>query len=153
MPLRPAKGTAHAARRPSTPPLTIDAIFPGTRAKYRPGSALRMHWPSMPYAKGSYACFLPDQARFSGHEAEPVGYLYFAGEHTSEEFQGYMNGAVESGRARRRAGAVGLAATFRVRPAARQAARLTLRGAEPEGCAMHRSTVHDELVGGDRNQR
>lgn len=75
----------------------IEAIFPGTRAKYRPGTALRMHWPSMPFTKGSYACFLPGQARFSGHEAEPVGHLYFAGEHTSEDFQGYMNGAVESG--------------------------------------------------------
>ncbi len=75
----------------------IEQIFPGTRAQYLNGSALRMHWPSMPLAKGSYTCFTPGQARFSGHEAAPVGQLYFAGEHTSEEFQGYMNGAVESG--------------------------------------------------------
>jgi len=75
----------------------IEAIFPGTRAMYRLGSALRMHWPSMPLARGSYACFRPGQARFSGSEGEAVGRLHFAGEHTSEDFQGFMNGAVESG--------------------------------------------------------
>jgi len=75
----------------------IEAIFPGTRASYRRGSALCMHWPSMPLARGSYACFKPGQARFSGNEGAPVGRLHFAGEHTSEDFQGFMNGAVESG--------------------------------------------------------
>lgn len=75
----------------------IETIFPGTQASYRKGSALRMHWPGMPLARGSYACFRPGQARFSGNEAEAVGRLHFAGEHTSEEFQGYMNGAVDSG--------------------------------------------------------
>lgn len=75
----------------------IEAIFPGTQASYRKGSALRMHWPSMPLARGSYACFRPGQARYSGSEGEAVGRLHFAGEHTSQDFQGFMNGAVESG--------------------------------------------------------
>ena len=30
--------------------------------------------------------------------ARPFGRLFFAGEHTSIKWQGYMNGAVESGR-------------------------------------------------------
>ena len=30
--------------------------------------------------------------------ARPAGRLFFAGEHTSLRWQGYMNGAVESGR-------------------------------------------------------
>lgn len=75
----------------------IEEIFPGARASYREGSALRMHWPSMPLARGSYSCFRPGQARYSGSEGSAVGRLHFAGEHTSVDFQGYMNGAVESG--------------------------------------------------------
>jgi monoamine oxidase len=34
---------------------------------------------------------------FHGSEWEPEGRVYFAGEHTSEEASGYLNGAVESG--------------------------------------------------------
>jgi monoamine oxidase len=30
--------------------------------------------------------------------SRPAGRLFFAGEHTSNRWQGYMNGAVESGR-------------------------------------------------------
>jgi monoamine oxidase len=32
-----------------------------------------------------------------GIEAEPEGRCHFAGEHTSAQWQGYLNGAVESG--------------------------------------------------------
>ena len=49
------------------------------------------------WTRGSYACYLPGQAGFSGVEGERVGNLHFCGEHTSVEFQGYMNGGVESG--------------------------------------------------------
>ena len=34
-------------------------------------------------------------------ERERQGTCHFAGEHTSIDFQGYLNGAVETGRARR----------------------------------------------------
>ena len=34
----------------------------------------------------------------SGVEAEPFENILFAGEHCSTAFQGYMNGALESGR-------------------------------------------------------
>jgi len=56
-----------------------------------------MYWPTAPFALGSYACYLPGQAGWSGTEGEPVGRLHFCGEHTSEDFQGYMEGAAESG--------------------------------------------------------
>ena len=56
-----------------------------------------MHWPSSPLFLGSYACYLPGQAAWSGTEGETEGHLYFCGEHTSEDFQGYMEGAAESG--------------------------------------------------------
>jgi monoamine oxidase len=75
----------------------IDQIFPGAAAAYVPGSALRMHWPTLPHTLGSYTCYLPGQARFSGLEGVRVGGLHFCGEHTSQDFQGFMNGGVESG--------------------------------------------------------
>jgi monoamine oxidase len=75
----------------------IDAIFPGAEAAYIRDSALRMHWPSAELFKGSYACYLPGQAVWSGTEGEATGNLHFCGEHTSEDFQGYMEGAAESG--------------------------------------------------------
>jgi len=33
----------------------------------------------------------------AGQEATSAGNIFFAGDHTSKEFQGYMNGAAESG--------------------------------------------------------
>jgi len=39
-----------------------------------------------------------DSTRFAGYEGVPEGTIHFAGEHTSLEFQGYMEGAVRSGR-------------------------------------------------------
>lgn len=75
----------------------LDEIFPGSSAHYIPGSAVRMHWPTVEHTKGSYACYLPGQASFSGHEGEAVGRLRFCGEHTSVDFQGFMNGGAETG--------------------------------------------------------
>jgi monoamine oxidase len=75
----------------------LEVIYPGVQAAYRPGSAVRMHWPTFEFMKGSYACFKPGQAIWSGTEGERVGNLHFAGEHTSVDFQGYMEGAAESG--------------------------------------------------------
>jgi monoamine oxidase len=56
-------------------------------------------WEQDPFARGGYAFFDPsfDPAR-RAWLARPSGRLFFAGEHTSMRWQGYMNGAVESGR-------------------------------------------------------
>jgi monoamine oxidase len=55
-------------------------------------------WESDPWARGGYAVFdrdfRPEQRRWL---AQPFERLFFAGEHTSMRWQGYMNGAVESG--------------------------------------------------------
>jgi monoamine oxidase len=75
----------------------VEAIFPGTRATYVAGSAVRMHWPTYPHSKGSYACYKPGQWSFWSTEGERVGNLHFCGEHTSLDFQGYMEGAAETG--------------------------------------------------------
>lgn len=75
----------------------LDGVFPGVAAA-RDEHHASFHWPGFAWAKGSYACFAPGQfAAFHGAEAEPVGRLFFAGEHTSSEFQGFMEGAAESG--------------------------------------------------------
>jgi hypothetical protein len=56
-----------------------------------------MHWPTYPHSKGSYACYKPGQWSFWSTEGERIGNLHFCGEHTSLDFQGYMEGAAETG--------------------------------------------------------
>jgi monoamine oxidase len=75
----------------------LDALFPGTKAAYT-GKAERFNWPTHPWTKASYSAYKPGQyAAFRGSEGEAVGNLRFAGEHTSLDFQGYMEGGAESG--------------------------------------------------------
>jgi monoamine oxidase len=77
----------------------LEQVFPGSNASYT-GKVVRFDWSSYPYSLGGYACYRPGQwTGFGGVEGESIGNLYFAGEHCSPEFQGFMNGAVESGKA------------------------------------------------------
>ena len=56
-------------------------------------------WEQDPYARGGYAFFDPGyDPSLRAWLSRPAGRLFFAGEHTSIRWQGYMNGAVESGR-------------------------------------------------------
>ncbi|HEY2905007.1 MAG TPA: NAD(P)/FAD-dependent oxidoreductase [Vicinamibacterales bacterium] len=59
----------------------------------------QVRWEDDPWSRGGYAFFDPayDPA-LRAWLARPFGRLFFAGEHTSIKWQGYMNGAVESGR-------------------------------------------------------
>jgi monoamine oxidase len=75
----------------------LDQVFPGTAQQYVADSALRFAWTDNPYSKGSYACPKPGQWAFFDHMAERSGTLHFCGEHTSEDFQGFMEGAAETG--------------------------------------------------------
>lgn len=53
-----------------------------------------------PWTLASYACWRVGQViTMMGAEGKKVGNLYFAGQHTSLCFQGYMEGAVETGEA------------------------------------------------------
>jgi monoamine oxidase len=55
-------------------------------------------WETDPYARGGYAYFDPAFAPdLRSWLSRPAGRLFFAGEHTAIRWQGYMNGAVESG--------------------------------------------------------
>lgn len=75
----------------------IERAYPGT-TRERNGKVSRFHWPTHPWTKGSYSCYKPGQwTTIAGAEGVPVGNLFFAGEHCSYDFQGYMNGAAQSG--------------------------------------------------------
>ncbi len=56
-------------------------------------------WEDDPFARGGYAFFDPEfDTGLRPWLARPCNRIVFAGEHTSVQWQGYMNGAVESGR-------------------------------------------------------
>jgi monoamine oxidase len=75
----------------------IERAYPGTTAE-RNGKVSRFHWPTYAWTKGSYSCYRPGQwTTIAGAEGLPVGNLFFAGEHCSYDFQGYMNGAAQTG--------------------------------------------------------
>jgi monoamine oxidase len=77
----------------------LDQVIPGMKAAAN-GKVARMHWPTYPLTKASYACYLVGQwTGIAGAEAERVGNVHFAGEHTSLDAQGYMEGAAASGAA------------------------------------------------------
>jgi monoamine oxidase len=55
-------------------------------------------WEEDQWARGGYAAFGPRfEPSLRSWLARPAGRVLFAGEHTSGEWQGYMNGAIESG--------------------------------------------------------
>jgi monoamine oxidase len=75
----------------------LEPVLPGITARWN-GRATVDHWLGNPWTKGSYSFWKVGQyTRFAGVEGEPEGNCHFAGEHTSIDFQGYLNGAVESG--------------------------------------------------------
>ena len=75
----------------------IERAYPGTLAQ-RNGKVSRFHWPTYPWTKGAYACYKPGQwTTIAGAEGVPVGNLFFAGEHCSYDFQGFMNGGAQTG--------------------------------------------------------
>ena len=77
----------------------LNGLFPGISDKFD-GKRVVMSWPDYKFTRGSYTCPLVGQFTTLLEEtAEPElnGRLIFAGEHTSGELSGFMNGAVQSG--------------------------------------------------------
>jgi monoamine oxidase len=57
-----------------------------------------LSWNADPWARGGYAFFDPGfNPELRAWLARRCDSLFFAGEHTSLQWQGYMNGAIESG--------------------------------------------------------
>lgn len=55
------------------------------------------NWYQNLYAGGAYACYKPNQmTTIAGWEGKPVGNIYFSGEHCSENYGGFMYGAIET---------------------------------------------------------
>jgi monoamine oxidase len=72
-------------------------VLPGISAKWN-GLATFDDWQANPWTLGSYAFWRVGQyTAIAGAERERSNNCHFAGEHTSIDFQGYLNGAVESG--------------------------------------------------------
>lgn len=75
----------------------LDELYPGVSDAYVPGTAARMFWPEAPWVRGSYTCYRPGQWEFYSYEGQREGNLHFCGEHASLDYQGYMEGAAETG--------------------------------------------------------
>ncbi|MCC5863844.1 MAG: FAD-dependent oxidoreductase [Wenzhouxiangella sp.] len=77
----------------------LEQVYPGLAASRSSTSKqARMHWPSNPWVRGSYACYGPGQwTTLRGAAGESVGGLHFAGEHCALDSQGYMEGGCKTG--------------------------------------------------------
>ena len=75
----------------------LEPVLPGATGQWN-GKVALDYWTGNPWTKGSYSYWKVGQyTSFSGSEGERSGNCHFAGEHTSQDFQGYLNGAVETG--------------------------------------------------------
>ena len=76
---------------------TLEPVMPGITAQWNGRQQLE-YWPGNPYTLGAYSYWRVGQyTKFAGAEGERQGTCHFCGEHTSIDFQGYLNGAVETG--------------------------------------------------------
>lgn len=83
----------------------LERVYPGALAAASRDGAGKFvahleHWPSSPYAKGSYTANHPGYfTELADLEGMPVDNVYFAGEHANSfyEWQGFMEGAALSG--------------------------------------------------------
>lgn len=76
----------------------LDKIYPGSATAYNKIN-IKYCWATNALVKGGYSSFRKGQwSTLAGWEAVPVGNIYFAGEHVSRDFQGYMNGGAQTGR-------------------------------------------------------
>jgi monoamine oxidase len=87
----------------------LNRAIPGAQ-EAATGAFLRTRWSQEPFTRGSYVNFRPgqltafsdflyiDSADIRERQDVHVGNLVFAGEHLSDAFSGFMNGAAETGR-------------------------------------------------------
>ena len=76
----------------------LDKIYPGIKSKYNDNADIAW-WPKSKIIKASYSAFYPGQWNdVMPYINEPIGNILFAGEHCSEDFQGFMNGGAQTGK-------------------------------------------------------
>jgi monoamine oxidase len=93
-------GTGTASSRAQEFMAQLQPVFPTVPnlANHATGRATLDFWTAYPWTKGSYSYWKVGQyTKFSGMEYARQGNCHFCGEHTSQDFQGYLNGAVETG--------------------------------------------------------
>ncbi len=74
-----------------------EAIFPGLKASYN-GRKVRKAWNQNPFSKAAYSSYTIGQyTTIAGAEPIRVGNLHFCGEHTTMDYQGWMEGAARTG--------------------------------------------------------
>lgn len=75
----------------------LDAVWPGA-TEHSTAKAVLSHPTFDPFARGSYSGWLVGQyTRIAGYERVRQGNVFFAGEHCSVIFQGFMEGAAREG--------------------------------------------------------
>ena len=75
----------------------LERVHPGIGARFN-GRVIRNAWDRYPWTRGSYSLLKPGQyTAFHGIESQAEGRVRFAGEQSSADWYGYLNGAVESG--------------------------------------------------------
>jgi monoamine oxidase len=75
----------------------LEPVLPGITRRWD-GRATVDCWKTNKWTRGSYSFYRVGQyTRFGGAEAEAEGGVHFCGEHTTQDYQGYLNGAVFSG--------------------------------------------------------
>jgi len=75
----------------------LGVVVPGIGSAYASKATLAA-WHKNPYTYGAYSCYPVDYChRYAGYEGTRQGNIHIAGEHTSVDSQGYMNGGAESG--------------------------------------------------------
>ena len=78
----------------------LEPLFPGFTRAWNSGPRLSLYSDpnSNPHLDGAYSQYRVGQyTTFSGIEGTPEGNIHFAGEHTSQDFQGFMEGGVTTG--------------------------------------------------------
>jgi monoamine oxidase len=75
----------------------IEPVLPGISPHWN-GRATIDYWAGYQWTKGSYSYWKVGQyTKFGGIEGVQEGACHFCGEHTSVDFQGYLNGGVQTG--------------------------------------------------------
>jgi monoamine oxidase len=75
----------------------LETVYPGIGAHWNGKATLSTPFTD-PLLRCSYSYWKPGQyVGFSGYEGVPQGRIHFAGEHCSQDFQGYMEGGASEG--------------------------------------------------------
>jgi monoamine oxidase len=75
----------------------VEPVLPGVTKAWNEKATIDF-WTGYEWTRGSYSYWKVGQyTKFAGMEPKRQGTCHFAGEHTSIDFQGYLNGAVETG--------------------------------------------------------